>query len=83
MAGSNSADGCCSPAPYLEVLQHLMEGLCDAGLWGDWRLSAKSSLFRARDRLGSEPWRVLFAARARPLPPSRHEGRGLSLAHLV
>ncbi|MBP2402654.1 IS4 family transposase [Streptomyces syringium] len=56
-----------SPAPYLEVLRHLAEGLRSAGLWGDWRIPAKSSLFRARERLGAEPLRVLFAATARPL----------------
>jgi hypothetical protein len=56
-----------SPAPYLEVLRHLVEGLRGAGLWGRWRIPAKSSLFRARDRLGPEPLRVLFAATAGPL----------------
>ncbi|WP_158716824.1 IS4 family transposase [Streptomyces rimosus] len=71
-----------SPAPYLEVLRHLVEGLRGAGLWGGWRLPAKSSLFRARDRLGPEPLRVLFAASARPLAGPRAPGafwRGLRL----
>ena len=53
-----------SPAPYLEVLRHLVEGLRGVGRWGAWRIPAKSSLFRARERLGAEPLRVLFAATA-------------------
>src|SRR5215217_9759612 len=32
------------PAPYLEVLRHLTEGLRDLGRWGSWRMPAKSSL---------------------------------------
>ncbi|MGP4003823.1 IS4 family transposase [Streptomyces sp. 8N706] len=71
-----------SPAPYLEVLRHLVEGLRGAGLWGSWRIPAKSSLFRARERLGSEPLRVLFAAAARPLAEEGTPGawwRGLRL----
>jgi hypothetical protein len=27
-----------SPAPYLEVLRHLTEGLRDLGRWGSWRM---------------------------------------------
>ncbi|QIY60105.1 IS4 family transposase [Streptomyces sp. RPA4-5] len=71
-----------SPAPYLEVLRHLTEGLRGAGLWGGWRIPAKSSLFRARERLGPEPLRVLFAAAAGPLADERTPGafwRGLRL----
>ncbi|WP_329282491.1 transposase domain-containing protein [Streptomyces sp. NBC_01451] len=52
-----------SPAPltpYLEVMRHLVEGLRSQGLLGEWRIPAKSSLFRARQRLGSEPLQVLF-----------------------
>jgi hypothetical protein len=71
-----------SPAPYLEVLRHLTEGLRDLGRWGSWRMPAKSSLFRARERLGAEPLRVLFAATARPLATPSTPGafwRGLRL----
>ncbi|WP_405803500.1 IS4 family transposase [Streptomyces sp. NBC_00210] len=71
-----------SPAPYLEVLRHLVEGLRGAGLWGNWHIPAKSSLFRARERLGSEPLRVLFAATARPMAEAAIPGafwRGLRL----
>jgi hypothetical protein len=71
-----------SPAPYLEVLRHLTEGLRDLGRWGSWRMPAKSSLSRARERLGAEPLRVLFAATARPLATPSMPGafwRGLRL----
>src|SRR5436190_5627602 len=74
-----------SPAPYLEVLRHLTEGLRDLGRWGSWRMPAKSSLFRARERLGAEPLRVLFAATARPLATPSTPGafwRGLRLLAL-
>ncbi|GGY21129.1 transposase [Streptomyces minutiscleroticus] len=71
-----------SPAPYLEVMRHLVEGLRGLGLLGDWRLPAKSSLFRARQRLGCEPLRVLFATTARPMATEATPGgfwRGLRL----
>lgn len=71
-----------SPAPYLEVMRHLVEGLRGLGLLGDWRVPAKSSLFRARQRLGSEPLRVLFAATAKPMGIEATPGafwRGLRL----
>jgi hypothetical protein len=64
-----------SPASYLEVLRHLTEGLRDLGRWGSWRMPAKSSRFRARERLGAEPLRVLFAATARPLATPSTPGR--------
>ncbi len=56
-----------SPAPYLEVMRHLIGGLRGQGLLGEWHIPAKSSLFRARQRLGSEPLRVLFATTAKPM----------------
>ncbi|MEU1515122.1 transposase domain-containing protein [Streptomyces sp. NPDC005811] len=37
-----------SPAPYLDVMRHLVEGLRSQGLLGDWRVPAESSPFRAR-----------------------------------
>ncbi|MFH8492047.1 transposase domain-containing protein [Streptomyces longisporoflavus] len=42
---------------------------------GSARRLAYSSLFRARQRLGPEPLRVLFAATANRWPPKRHRGR--------
>ncbi|MEU9015378.1 IS4 family transposase [Streptomyces sp. NPDC048479] len=71
-----------SPAPYLEVMRHLVEGLRGQGLLGGWHVPAKSSLFRARQRLGSEPLRVLFATTARPMATEATPGafwRGLRL----
>ncbi|QKZ17614.1 IS4 family transposase [Streptomyces chartreusis] len=71
-----------SPAPYLEVMRHLVEGLRGQGLLGDWHIPAKSSLFRARQRLGSEPLRVLFATPAKPMGTEATPGsfwRGLRL----
>lgn len=56
------------------VARHLVEGLRGAGLWSSWRTPATNSLFRARDRLGSEPLRVLFAATAQPLADGRTPG---------
>ncbi|MGW3820690.1 IS4 family transposase, partial [Streptomyces sp. NPDC005046] len=69
-----------SPAPYLEVMRHLVAGLRGLGLLGDWHVPAKSSLFRARQRLGFEPLQVLFAATAKPLADESTPGafwRGL------
>lgn len=43
-------------------------------MWGNWRIPGKSSLFRARRRLGSKPLRVLFAATVRPLGDERTPG---------
>ncbi|MCM3810897.1 IS4 family transposase [Streptomyces sp. DR7-3] len=71
-----------SPAPYLEVMRHLVEGLRGLELLGNWRVPAKSSLFRARERLGSEPLRVLFATTAKPMANEATPGafwRGLRL----
>jgi hypothetical protein len=71
-----------SPAPYLDVMRHLVEGLRGLGLLGNWRIPAKSSLFRARQRLGPEPLRVLFAATAKPMGTEATPGafwRGLRL----
>ncbi|MFD1277765.1 transposase domain-containing protein [Streptomyces kaempferi] len=69
-----------SLAPYLEVMRHLVAGLRGLGLLGDWHVPAKSSLFRARQRLGFEPLQVLFAASAKPMADESTPGafwRGL------
>ncbi|MFF5279967.1 IS4 family transposase, partial [Streptomyces sp. NPDC000133] len=71
-----------SPAPYLEVMRHLVAGLRGLGLLGKWHVPAKSSLFRARQRLGFEPLQVLFAATAKPMANESTPGafwRGLRL----
>ncbi|MEU2794775.1 IS4 family transposase [Streptomyces sp. NPDC007100] len=71
-----------SPAPYLEVMRHLVEGLRSQGLLGEWRIPGKPSLFRARQRLGCEPLRVLFTTMAKPMGTQDTPGvfwRGLRL----
>lgn len=71
-----------SPAPYLDVMRHLVEGLWGLGLLGAWRVPAKSSLFRARQRLGPEPLRVLLTTAAKPMGGEATPGsfwRGLRL----
>jgi hypothetical protein len=63
-------------------MRHLVAGLRGLGLLGDWHVPAKSSLFRARQRLGSEPLQVLFAATAKPMANESTPGafwRGLRL----
>ncbi len=70
-----------SPAPYLDVMRHLVEGLRSQGLLGEWRIPGKSSLFRARQRLGAEPLRVLFTTTCRRTrgraPPRTNESAPL------
>ncbi|WP_443049684.1 transposase domain-containing protein [Streptomyces sp. NBC_00287] len=71
-----------SPAPYLDVMRHLVEGLRGLGLLGTWHVPAKSSLFGARQRLGPEPLRVLFTTTAKPMGTEATPGafwRGLRL----
>ncbi|MDT0467033.1 IS4 family transposase [Streptomyces gibsoniae] len=71
-----------SPAPYLEVMRHLVEGLRGQGLLGDWHVPAKSSLLRARQRLDCEPLWALFAVTAKPMATEATPGafwRGLRL----
>ncbi|WP_246091269.1 transposase domain-containing protein [Streptomyces griseorubiginosus] len=71
-----------SSAPYLEVMRHLVEGLRGQELLGEWHIPAKSSLFRARQRLGSLPLRVLFATTVKPMGTEAMPGcfwRGLRL----
>jgi hypothetical protein len=71
-----------SPAPYLDVMRHLVEGLRGLGLLGNWHIPAKSSLSRARQRLGPEPLRVLFTTAAQPMGTDATPGafwRGLRL----
>ncbi|MGW1071605.1 transposase domain-containing protein [Streptomyces sp. NPDC002537] len=77
-----SGIGLVSLAPYLEVLRHLVKGLCQAEMLGPWRIPAKSSLFQAREQLGPEPLRILFAVTGRPLADEGTPGvfwRGLQL----
>jgi len=51
-----------SPEPYREVLRTLAEAARrDEQGWGSWHVPDKAAIFRARDRLGDEPFRRLLA----------------------
>jgi hypothetical protein len=50
-----------SPAPYREVLRTLAQtARCQEG-WGSWHVPDKAAIFRARQRLGTEPLAELLA----------------------
>jgi hypothetical protein len=57
-----------SDASYEEVMRQLVEGLSWASGWERaWEVPSKAAIFRARQRLGSEPLGLLFDAVAKPL----------------
>jgi Insertion element 4 transposase N-terminal/Transposase DDE domain len=57
-----------SDASYEEVMRQLVEGLSWASGWERaWEVPSKAAIFRARQRLGSEPLQLLFDAVAKPL----------------
>src|SRR5919108_1929020 len=49
-----------SPDPYREVLRKLTQAARQDQGWGTWRLPDKAAIFRARQRLGVEPFRELL-----------------------
>lgn len=62
-------------AGYEEVMRLLVEGLSWARRWqGRWQVPHKSSIARARARLGPAPLRALFAEVARPLATRKTKG---------
>jgi hypothetical protein len=71
---------------YEEVMRLLVEGLAWMGRWrGAWQVPDKSSIARARARLGPGPLRELFVEVARPLATPATKGawyRGLRLMAL-
>jgi transposase IS4-like protein/DDE family transposase len=71
---------------YEEVMRLLVEGLAWMRRWqGSWQVPDKSSIVRARQRLGSGPLRELFVEVARPLATHATKGawcRGLRLMAL-
>jgi hypothetical protein len=71
---------------YEEVMRLLVEGLAWARRWrGTWQVPDKSSIARARARLGPLPLRELFVEVARPLATQATAGawyRGLRLMAL-
>jgi Insertion element 4 transposase N-terminal/Transposase DDE domain len=73
-------------AGYEEVIRLLVEGLAWMRRWqGVWQVPDKSSIARARARLGPAPLRELFVEVARPLatPPTKGAWyRGLRLVAL-
>ena len=65
--------GLYSEASYEDVFAQLTDGLSWASGWSDtFAPPSKSAIFQARQRLGFEPTRDLFARVARPLPPPRY-----------
>jgi hypothetical protein len=57
-----------SDASYEEVMRQLVEGLSWVSGWERaWEVPSKAAIFRARQRLGSEPLQLLFDAVAKPL----------------
>src|SRR6266496_2038474 len=70
-----------SHAAYEEVMRCLVEGLGWAGqarrgrrTWPYWHVPGASALAEARERLGAEPLKVLFAQTARPLATKATRG---------
>jgi hypothetical protein len=64
---------------YEEVMRLLVEGLAWARRWqGSWQIPDKSSIARARARLGPAPLRALFVEVARPLATRKRRGRGIA-----
>jgi hypothetical protein len=73
-------------ASYEEVMRQLVEGLAwESGWQRSWAVPSKAAIFRARQRLGSEPLELLFGAVAEPLGGESTRGafyRGLRLMSL-
>jgi hypothetical protein len=60
---------------YEEVMRLLVEGLAWLRRWrGSWQVPDKSSIARARARLGPAPLRALFVEVARPLATRKTKG---------
>jgi Insertion element 4 transposase N-terminal/Transposase DDE domain len=75
-----------SGGSYEEVMRQLVEGLSwESGWQRSWAVPSKAAIFRARQRLGSEPLELLFGAVAGPLASESTRGafyRGLRLMSL-
>jgi len=76
-----------SEASYEEVLRQLTEGLSWSGVGGGagWVVPTKAAIFRARSRLGVEPFRALFEGACVPLAGRSTQGafyRGLRLVSI-
>ena len=73
-------------ASYEEVMRQLVEGLAwESGWRASWEVPSKVAIYKARQRLGSEPLELLFRAVAAPLASEQTRGafyRGLRLVSL-
>jgi Insertion element 4 transposase N-terminal/Transposase DDE domain len=71
---------------YEEVMRQLVEGLAWESDWRQaWEVPSKVAIYKARERLGSEPLELLFRAAAAPLASQSTRGafyRGLRLMSL-
>jgi hypothetical protein len=71
---------------YEEVMRQLVEGLSwESGWRQSWEVPSKVAIYKARQRLGSEPLELLFRAVASPLATESTRGafyRGLRLVSL-
>lgn len=57
-----------SGASYEEVMRFLVDGLAWQEGWRQrWQIPTKAAIFKARERLGSEPLQALYEGTARPL----------------
>ncbi|MFI2208068.1 IS4 family transposase [Streptomyces sp. NPDC020192] len=68
------------PEPYREVLRLLAEPARDEHGWGPWRVPDKAAVFRARRKLGVEPFRELLVHAGAAVADERTPGacwRGL------
>jgi hypothetical protein len=60
---------------YEEVMRQLTEGLAWVSGWQrEWEVPSKVAIYKARQRLGPEPLRLLFGAVARPLADEATRG---------
>ena len=74
-----------SEGSYEDVLGLMTDGLgwAQSGSVGPVKLSSKSAIFQARDRLGAEPLKGLFDRAARPLATEHTPGSWLAGRRLV
>jgi hypothetical protein len=69
---------------YDEVMRRLVGNLRTLGCWDDdWQVPSKSAITQARQRLGSEPMKVLFERAAVPLATSGTKGAWLARRRLM
>lgn len=72
-----------SDGSYEDVMALMTDGLAWVGGGEPVRLPSKSGIFQARERLGAEPLKALFARVARPLATSSTPGAWLAGRRMV